>query len=177
MNKSERDKLVLDNQRLVYYFYEQLKKSPLIENNKEDLISEGMIGLVKAAKCYEPDKGCKFATFAGRCITNQMLMYIRKLNKQNCEVSLYAPIGYDKDGNQLLLEDVLEDKRDIEEQGLCNIEFDRFIQKLTEKKRAILQAYSQGYTQKQIAEIVGLSQSYVSRIVAKLKKEFEKQAN
>lgn len=171
MNKSERDRLILDNQRLVYYFYERLKKSPLIERNKEDLISEGMLGLVKAAQCFEPDKGCKFATFARRCITNQMLMFIRKLNKQNCEVSLYAPIGYDKEGNEMMLEDVLaDDGKDIDN-CIYRMDLDVFGNSQSPRAKNVLNLYLQGHTQREIATAEGISQSYVLRIIKRLKEK------
>ena len=98
MQQLDRESLVLDNQRLVYHMFDKLSKNQITITHKEDIISEGMVGLVKAANKFDPDKGVKFSTFAGSCIRNEMLMYLRKLNRQvPYEVSLNEPIGYDED--------------------------------------------------------------------------------
>lgn len=170
---SEQDRLVLENQRLVYYVYERLSKNSLTRTYKDDLISEGMLGLVKAAQGFDVSRGCKFSTYAAQCIRNQMLMFLRKLNKHSCEVSLCAPVGKDGEGNEILFEDILEDSFDIAEETMVKIRYETFTSRLKPRHRHILEAYAQGYTQKEIAAIVGLSQSYVSRIMYKLKKRFK----
>ncbi len=105
--------LVTDNMRLVYYLANKLGETGFVKNNFEDLISEGMVGLVKAAKAFDPSKGVKFATFASRCVTNEMLMYIRRNKKHEENVLLSAAIGRDSEGNELLLSDILADERSV----------------------------------------------------------------
>ena len=82
MEQLERDRLITDNVKLVYYIYEKLSKNKITLRYKDDIVSEGMIGLIKAARNFDETKGCKFATFAARCIQNEMLMFLRSLNKR-----------------------------------------------------------------------------------------------
>lgn len=163
--QSYRDRLVEDNIRLVYYVYEKkLNKTHLTIDYKDDLISEGMLGLVKAAGSYSPERSAKFATYATQCIRNQMLMFIRKLNKfAGKEVSLYAPIGNDGEGNELCLADVLEDKKSPQDMHLAAIEFNEFVEKQKPLDQKLLKASVVGYRQREIAEMYGFSQSYISR--------------
>ena len=115
MEQSKRDRLILDNQRLVYYLYEQLSKTDIVKNNKDDIVSEGMLGLIKAADTFDETKGFQFCTYAGLCIRNAMLMYIRKLNKHwHKEVSLYTPIGEDNEGNRICDADVIQSDAELQ---------------------------------------------------------------
>lgn len=156
MEQSKRDKLILDNQRLAYYLYEQLSKTDIVKSNKDDIVSEGMLGLIKAADTFDESKGNRFSTFAGLCIRNQMLMYIRKLNKNwHKEVSLYTPIGEDNEGNQLCYADVIQG--DVKEFGEGNnrILLKESIDKLPEKDKEIMLAVITGYKQREIAAMMG----------------------
>ena len=152
----------------------------------EDLISIGTIGLVKAINTYKIDKNIKLATYASRCIENEILMYIRKSSNRHLEVSLDEPLNTDWDGNELLLSDVLgtdddEVYRSIEETENKRI-IEQALSKLSERERLIIclrYGFLDGVekTQKQVADELGISQSYISRlekkIIKRLKKEIE----
>ena len=112
---SVKNELITHNLRLVVYIAKKFE-SPTLE--LEDLISVGTIGLIKAVQSFDVDKNIKLATYASRCIENEILMYIRKKSRQNLEVSLDEPLNYDKDGNELLLADVLENENDVVGQNL-----------------------------------------------------------
>ena len=108
MRQYDRDKLVTDNLRLVYHLFNKLKQTAIVADNKEDIISEGTVGLVKAANTYDPTKGVRFSTYASRCINNEMLMYIRRINKRTAnEVSLYKVVARDEEGNNISYADIL----------------------------------------------------------------------
>lgn len=176
MTRSDRDKLVTDNLRLVYYLYEKLTKNKLTRQYKDDIISEGMVGLVKAAKTFDDKRKIKFGTYASRCITNEMLMFIRRMNKQlPHEVSLYTPIGKDADGHTLCYADVLADESDAPESCILTAAVDKFLAKQSEIDREIVNAMRQGYKQKEVADIVGLRQPTVSRRLRKLRLKFRKE--
>lgn len=177
--------LVEHNLRLVVYIARRFENTG---TNLEDLISIGTIGLIKAIGTYRTDKNIKLATYASRCIENEILMHIRKIANQKAEVSLDEPINLDGDGNELLLSDILgtdEDKiqRPLEDDvDLCVLR--QALNDLPEREREIvLMRYGlQGrkeLTQKEVALKMGISQSYISRlekrIMAKLKKEMIRQ--
>lgn len=179
--------LVEHNLRLVVYIARRFENSG---TNLEDLISIGTIGLIKAIGTYRTDKNIKLATYASRCIENEILMYIRKIANQKTEVSLDEPINLDGDGNELLLSDILgtdEDKiqRPLEDDvDLCVLR--QALSDLPDREREIvLMRYGlQGrkeLTQKEVAQKMGISQSYISRlekrIMAKLKKEMIRQTS
>ena len=153
----------------------------------EDLISIGTIGLIKAVGSFKPDKNIKLATFASRCIENEILMYLRKMSKVRTEVSLDEPLNVDWEGNVLLLSDILGTDadaiyKDVElsaEKEMLRESFDR----LSERERKIVELRfgldgREEMTQKEIAEMMGISQSYISRlekkIVTSLKNEIAK---
>ena len=153
----------------------------------EDLISIGTIGLIKAVGTFKPEKGIKLATYASRCIENEILMYLRKTSNLKVEISLDEPLNVDWDGNELLLSDILgsdgdEISRGIEMQDEHNI-LKQLVASLPPRERQIMEmrfgmfGYEE-YTQKQIADCLGISQSYISRlekrIIDKLKKSIEK---
>lgn len=177
--------LVERNLRLVVYIARRFENTGV---NLEDLISIGTIGLMKAIGTYRSDKNIKLATYASRCIENEILMYIRKISARKTEISLDEPINMDCDGNELLLSDVLgteEDKiqRPLEDDAdLCVLR--QAVADLPERERRIVNLrFGLGgckeLTQKEVAGMMGISQSYISRIekriMAKLKKEMIRQ--
>ena len=168
----EREKLVTENLKLVYYVFNRLIHTALIIRNKEDIISEGKLGLIKAANSFNENLNFKFATFAVMCIRNQMLLFMRKLKKQDIEVSLYAPIGRDKEGNELCLADVIEDKKKPQDDYLTAMEFAEFRRKQKAVDIEILDKMLEGFKQNQTAYAMGLSQSYISRRLKKMKIEY-----
>ncbi|MBE6729901.1 MAG: sigma-70 family RNA polymerase sigma factor [Ruminococcaceae bacterium] len=175
--------LIVHNLRLVVYI---AKKFETPTASAEDLISIGTIGLIKAVNTFQPDKNIKLATYASRCIENEILMYLRKVSVIKYEISIDEPLNVDWDGNELLLSDVLgsdgeEVGREIEiedEKRLLN----ELVNRLSTREKQIMQmrfgmaGYNE-YTQKQVADELGISQSYISRlekrIIEKLKKQIE----
>jgi len=158
--------------------------------NIEDLISIGTIGLIKAVGTYRTDKNIKLATYASRCIENEILMYIRKISSQKTEVSLDEPINMDYDGNELLLCDILGTEEDMilrpMEDQVDLMLLRKAVQELPEKeKRIVVMRFGldghKELTQKEVAQIMGISQSYISRlekkIMQKLRKEILRQTN
>lgn len=189
MQGDERAKQILveHNLRLVVYIAKRFESTG---TNIEDLISIGTIGLIKAIGTYRSDRNIKLATYASRCIENEILMHIRKISNQKAEVSLDEPINMDCDGNELLLSDILgtdEDKiqRPLEDDvDLCVLR--QALRDLPEREREIvLMRYGlegrKELTQKEVAQKMGISQSYISRlekrIMQKLKKEMIRQTN
>ena len=183
-DKHARDMLVEHNLRLVVYISKKFESSGV---NIEDLISIGTIGLIKAVNTFRPDKNIKLATYASRCIENEILMHLRKVNQQRLDISLDEPLNVDWDGNELLLSDVLgsdglEINDNIEqedERRLLNF----CMQSLSGRERLIMNMRfgMQGekeHTQKEVADLLGISQSYISRlekrIILKLKRDIEK---
>ena len=175
--------LIEHNLRLVVYIAKKFETTAV---GMEDLISIGTIGLVKAVGSFNPDKSIKLAPYASRCIENEILMYLRKVNSRP-EVSLDEPLNTDWDGNELLLSDVIGNRDDDiiseierhEEKEMVH----RAINNLCERERKIIMLrYGFGgfreYTQNEVAEMMGISQSYISRlekrIISKLKKEMIK---
>ena len=168
------DDLVTDNIKLVYYMFNRLRQTQPVITYKDDIISEGMVGLVKAAKSFDCSRGIKFATFATLCIHNEMLMFLRQLNRFIYkERSIDEPISKDYEGNELCLADVIPAKQTPQDDILAALEFNLFLQKQTGRDRQILSAYRLGYKQKDIGKLTGLSQSYVLRLRKKLKKSFQ----
>lgn len=173
--------LVERNLRLVVYI---AKKFENTGNGIEDLISIGTIGLMKAINTYDAKKNIKLATYASRCIENEILMYLRRSNKLKSEISIDEPLNQDGDGNELLLSDILGSDADIVSKGLED-EVDKkllkmAISKLTTREKNIMElrfGFITGNekTQKEVADMMGISQSYISRlekkIISKMKKE------
>lgn len=179
--------LVEHNLRLVVYIARRFENTG---TGLEDLISIGTIGLIKAIGTYDPDKKIKLATYASRCIENEILMHIRKISNQKTEVSLDEPINMDCDGNELLLSDILgtdEDMilRPLEEDVDLHV-LRQALHDLPERERElVLMRYGlegrKELTQKEVARKMGISQSYISRlekkIMQRLKKEFIRQTS
>ena len=166
-----KDELILHNMRLVAHVAKKYGNS---EEELDDLLSIGTIGLIKAVNTFKADFGSRFATYAIRCIDNEMLMYLRGKKKTRGEVSLFEPIGTDREGNQIHLLDVLETS---EVDVALELEKQNQIQKLNDNMKEILTSreyliISKRYlladeeekTQREIAEEIGISRSYVSRI-------------
>ena len=179
-----RERLIVHNLRLVVYISKKFESTGV---GIEDLTSIGTIGLIKAVKTFNPEKNIKLATYASRCIENEILMHLRKLNNIKNEVSIDEPLNVDWDGNELLLSDVLGTDNDtvnkeIEDEIETEI-LHKAVNCLGERERmiVIMRFGLFGYeekTQKEVADLIGISQSYISRlekrIVKKLKKELEK---
>jgi len=169
-----RDKLIEHNLRLVVFL---AKKYDNTNVDLEDLVSIGTIGLIKGIKTYSIDKNIKLATYASRCIDNEILMYLRKNKKIRTEVSFDESLSFDMDGNELHLEDILGTDPDIVTRGLeedfnKKIVLDE-INKLNIRDREIIVmryglVTGEEKTQKEVAEILGISQSYISRIEKKV---------
>jgi RNA polymerase sporulation-specific sigma factor len=175
------EELILHNMRLVAHV---AKKYGNAEEDQEDLISIGTIGLIKAADSFRPDYGSRFATYAIRCIDNEMLMYFRSKKKTRGEVSLFEPIGTDKEGNQIQLVDVLE-YHDCNVAELVTMREqlkkirDHMEEVLDERELFIIvRRYGFGgreeLTQREIARELGISRSYVSRIEKKALRKLQK---
>lgn len=179
--------LVEHNLRLVVYIARRFENTG---TNLEDLISIGTIGLMKAVNTYRLDKKIKLATYASRCIENEILMHIRKTSNQKTEVSLDEPINMDCDGNELLLSDILGTEEDLilrpleDDVDLCVLR--QSLRTLPDREREIvLMRFGlegrKEQTQKEVAQSMGISQSYISRlekrIMLRLRKEFLKQTN
>ena len=183
-DKGAREKLIEHNLRLVAHI---VKKYQNQSDDKEDLISIGTIGLIKAIDSFSPDKGTKLATYAARCIDNEILMLFRSTKKMRNDVSLYDPIGFDKEGNEICLIDVVSDEEkdlnDVIIQQLAIEKIEKNLNALTERERdIIIRRFGLGNheeeTQQEIAKSYGISRSYVSRIekraLMKLYREFIK---
>lgn len=178
---NEKEKLILHNLRLVAHV---AKKYSTAEECTDDLISIGTIGLIKAVSSFKVDYGSKFSTYAIRCIDNEILMYFRSKKKRRGEVSLFEPIGTDKEGNQIHLVDVLENNEpniveDIEKKDNLFLIIDNINKILSERELEIIKKRygilgSKEYTQKEIASEMGISRSYVSRIEKKALKKMKK---
>lgn len=186
-DENARQKLVEHNLRLVVYISRRFESTGI---NLEDLISIGTIGLIKAIGTYKLDKKIRLATYASRCIENEILMYIRKTSNQKAEVSLDEPINMDGDGNELLLCDILGTEEDMilrpleDDVDLCVLR--QALKELPGREREIvLMRYGlegrKELTQKEVAQKMGISQSYISRlekrIMQRLKKEFIRQTS
>lgn len=176
--------LIEHNLRLVVYISKRFENTGIMT---DDLISIGSIGLIKAIKTFNTDKNIKLATYASRCIENEILMYLRKNNVQRNEISLDEPLNIDWDGNELLLSDILGTdcdsvyknlETDAEKQLLC-----RAMSTLSPRERQITEMRyginsAKEMTQKEVADKLGISQSYISRlekkIISRLRREIEK---
>ena len=178
-----KNKLVEHNLRLVAHV---IKKYYSNASQQEDLISIGTIGLIKAVNTFNPDKKIKLATYASRCIENEILMYLRRNSKVKAEISFYEPLNIDWDGNELLLSDILGTENDTV-YNLIEDEVDRELlftamKNLSKREKEIVQLRFglQGYkekTQKEVADMLGISQSYISRLEKKIIKRLKKEIN
>ena len=173
-NQSAKDKLVEHNLRLVVYIAKKFESTGI---ELEDLISIGAIGLIKAVRTFNYEKNIKLATYASRCIENEILMHLRKTSRQKIEVSLEEPLKFDSDGNELLLVDLLFDEnenvaKNLEEDADKQILLSA-INKLPDREQEIMKLRfglcgKEELTQKEVADLLGISQSYISRIEKKI---------
>lgn len=174
--------LIERNLRLVVYIAKKFENSGI---NIEDLISIGTIGLMKAINSYDLEKNIKLATYASRCIENEILMQLRRSTKIKNEVSIDEPLNKDGDGNELLLSDILGTDNDITSKGIED-EVDKkllkiAITKLNKREKAIMdlrfgiEGEGKEKTQKEVADMMGISQSYISRLEKKIMKKMKKE--
>lgn len=179
-DEEARQQLIVHNLRLVVYIAKKFESTGI---NLEDLISIGTIGLIKAVNTFSPEKKIKLATYASRCIENEILMFLRRTSRQKLEVSLDEPLNTDWDGNELLLSDILGTEGDmvyrsieetVERQMLA-----RALSRLSAREKEIMRLrFGLGgcaeKTQKQVADIMGISQSYISRLEKRILNRLQK---
>ncbi|MHA6251375.1 RNA polymerase sporulation sigma factor SigE [Oceanobacillus sp. CAU 1775] len=183
-DKSARALLIERNLRLVVYIARKFENTGI---NIEDLISIGTIGLIKAVNTFKPEKKIKLATYASRCIENEILMHLRRTNKLKSEISFDEPLNIDWDGNELLLSDVLGTEEDIITKNLETMVdknlLNSALSQLNKREQQIMFLRfglhgQEEKTQKDVADMLGISQSYISRlekkIIRRLQKEFNK---
>ena len=175
--------LIERNLRLVAHI---VKKYPSREEDVEDLLSIGTIGLIKAVVSFDPEKRVRLGTYAARCIENEILMYLRRNNKTKMEVSIDEPLNVDWDGNELLLSDILGTDEDVIYRGIEN-EVERkllmnAVSKLSKREKTIIRLRfglgtvdGQEMTQKEVANLLGISQSYISRLEKKIMRQLKKE--
>ena len=175
--------LIEHNLRLVVYIAKKFDNTGM---GVEDLISIGTIGLIKSINTFNPEKNIKLATYASRCIENEILMYLRRNNKTKMEVSIDEPLNVDWDGNELLLSDILGTDEDVIYRGIEN-EVERkllmnAVSKLSNREKTIVQLRfglgtpdGQEMTQKEVASFLGISQSYISRLEKKIMRQLKKE--
>jgi len=176
-DEKAREMLIVHNLRLVVYIAKKFENSGV---NIEDLISIGTIGLIKAVNTFSPEKNIKLATYASRCIENEILMHLRKIASQKVEISLDEPLNTDWDGNELMLADVLgsdgdEINREMEEEDEKRILL-QVIDTLPEREKEIIDmrfglGEKEELTQKEVADKLGISQSYISRLEKRIIKK------
>ena len=175
--------LIEHNLRLVVYIAKRFDNTGV---GVEDLISIGTIGLIKAINTFNPDRCIKLATYASRCIENEILMYLRRNSKTRMEVSIDEPLNVDWDGNELLLSDILGTDEDViyrdMEQEVEHKLLNRAICKLSDRERTIVELRfglnggdGEEKTQKEVADLLGISQSYISRLEKKIMKRLRKE--
>jgi len=183
-NQETRKILIEHNLRLVVYIAKKFENTGV---GVEDLVSIGTIGLIKAINTFRADKKIKLATYASRCIENEILMYLRKNSPAKVSISIDEPLNVDWDGNELLLSDVLGTDSDITERNIEE-EVDKDLlriamEKLSKREKSImelrfgLKSGGEEKTQKQVADILGISQSYISRLEKRIIKRLKKDIN
>ena len=179
--KWAKDKLIVHNLRLVVFLAKKFDNTGV---STEDLISIGTIGLMKAIDTFKPEKKIKLATYASRCIENEILMHLRRTTKQKLEVSFDEPLNVDWDGNELLLSDILGTDPDIVSRDLEDSVDHELLHKaldtLSERERDIIELRfglkdEHPQTQKQVADAMGISQSYISRIEKRIIKRLKRE--
>lgn len=175
--------LIEHNLRLVVYIAKKFDNTGV---GVEDLISIGTIGLIKAINTFNRDKNIKLATYASRCIENEILMYLRRNSKTKMEVSIDEPLNVDWDGNELLLSDILGTEediiyKDIETEVECKL-LNKAIERLSEREKTIVELRfglntedGEEMTQKEVADLLGISQSYISRLEKKIIKRLKRE--
>lgn len=183
-DEKAREPLIVHNLRLVVYIAKKFENSNV---NIEDLISIGTIGLIKAVNTYSPERNIKLATYASRCIENEILMFLRKTSQNKYEISIEEPLSTDWDGNELLLSDILGSENDTVSADIeQEVEIHQLLEavsRLNTREAMIMELRfglngNKEHTQKEVADLLGISQSYISRlekrIIGKLKQDLEK---
>ncbi|MBQ8637930.1 MAG: RNA polymerase sporulation sigma factor SigE [Lachnospiraceae bacterium] len=181
--KEAKSQLIEHNLRLVVYIAKRFENTGV---GVEDLISIGTIGLIKAINTFNCDKKIKLATYASRCIENEILMYLRRNSKLKMEVSIDEPLNVDWDGNELLLSDILGTDEDViyrdMEQEAERVQLTQALSRLSDRERQIVDlryglnsADDREMTQKEVADLLGISQSYISRLEKKIIKRLKKE--
>ena len=182
-SREAKNRLIEHNLRLVVYIAKKFDNTGV---GVEDLISIGTIGLMKAINTFDAGKSIKLATYASRCIENEILMYLRKNSKQKMEVSIDEPLNVDWDGNELLLSDILGTEEDIiykdlEHEVECTL-LGKAIEKLSPREQTIIRLRyglqsddGKEKTQKEVADLLGISQSYISRLEKRIMKRLKKE--
>lgn len=181
--KEAKSELIEHNLRLVVYIAKKFDNTSV---GVEDLISIGTIGLIKAINTFNPEKNIKLATYASRCIENEILMYLRRNNKTKMEVSIDEPMNVDWDGNELLLSDILGTEEDViyrnieteTEKSLLNMAVSRLSpreKKIVQLRYGLGREDGEEMTQKEVADLLGISQSYISRLEKKIMKRLKKE--
>ena len=182
-DKVARDKLIEHNLRLVVFL---AKKYENTGYDIEDLVSIGSIGLIKGINTYKADKNIKLATYVSRCISNEILMFLRKNKKKKVEVSLEETLNYDAEGNTLALEDVLGTDEDIVLENVSKKQDAKYLASelnmLNDREKLIMTLRyglnnTKEYTQKEVATMLGISQSYISRIEKKVIRRIKETIN
>ena len=185
LNESSEAKTILieHNLRLVVYLAKKFESTGI---NVEDLISIGTIGLIKAVNTFKAEKNIKLATYASKCIENEILMHLRRVGKTKTEISLDEPLNIDWDGNELLLSDILGTEEDVVFRDMEN-EVDLYllnesIKKLNKREYLIMKLRfglnnTNSFTQKEVADMLGISQSYISRLEKKILNRLKKDIN
>ena len=182
-DEKAKSKLIERNLRLVVYIARKFDNTGV---DIDDLISVGTIGLIKAVNSFDFDKNIKLATYASRCIENEILMHLRRIVRTRCEVSLDEPLNVDFEGNELLISDILGTDPDIVSRDLeSNVEKQLLrdaVARLTDRERVIMEMRfglkgEEEKTQKEVADILGISQSYISRLEKKIILHLRKELN
>ncbi|WP_200905807.1 RNA polymerase sporulation sigma factor SigE [Caloranaerobacter sp. TR13] len=182
-DETVRTVLIERNLRLVVYIARKFENTGV---GVEDLISIGTIGLIKAVSTFNPDKKIKLATYASKCIENEILMYLRRNSKTRTEISFDEPLNIDWDGNELLLSDILGTENDmifkLLEEEVDKELLNEAIKKLSKREKKIVELRfglnnGEEKTQKEVADILGISQSYISRLEKRIIKRLKKEIN
>ena len=180
-DRAARDELICHNLRLVVYLSKKYESSGV---PPEDLVSIGTIGLIKAVNTFTPERNIKLATYASRCIGNEILMYLRKTSSRRQEASIDEPLNVDSDGNELLLSDVLgTDENQVGqrlEQDAERAVLRRSVERLSARERQIMELRfglvdGVEHTQKEAADAIGISQSYISRLEKRIIRDLRRQ--
>ncbi|MBP5373277.1 MAG: RNA polymerase sporulation sigma factor SigE [Clostridia bacterium] len=180
-DEAAKDELIEHNLRLVVYIARKFDNTGI---DLDDLISIGTIGLIKAINSYDTEKNIKLATFASRCIENEILMYLRRITRTKGEVSFDEPLNVDSEGNELLLSDILGTEADVVSKNLERVSEKKLLlsllEKLSDRERRLMNlrfglSGGRALTQKEVATLLGISQSYISRLEKKILKNLRKE--
>lgn len=173
MNTNQAEELVIKNQQLVFFTYHKLKKTPFTVRNREDLIGAGNLGLVKAAKSFDPQKS-NFSTYAIICIRTQMFQFMRMMKKHQGILSLDAPIETGKD-YEITLANFISDSHEYENHAIANVMINDIFNRVSKRDAKILELKLKGFRQHEIGKAVHLKQTQISRLLSKIKNKYGEQ--